>query len=136
LFSLGLGLVGRADHLHLLSWVEGDLDEDRVPERVLLVSPDSADPTQAKSRKKLLVLQRKGQQYRKVYEWSVTDGVPFQTKVDSRMFDGWADFWGLSYHRKTASRSARVKLCFTPGGGEFVDLMHDQKGFFVVGSGD
>ena len=136
MFCLGLTVQAHAQTGFLLSWTEGDLNGDRVPERVLLVSPDSADPTNVKSRKKLVVLQRKGERYQSVFEWPIANGVVFTTKASERLLSPFADFWGLSYRPAKPGYKPSARLCFTPGSGEFVNLVFDGKKYQIQGSGD
>ena len=131
-----LAVPSLAQNLYLLSWAEGDLDGDGVPERVVLVSPDSADPTNAKSRKTMLLLRYQDGKYQQALKWPIQGPVGFQVKLFDRHLSPQADFWGLSYHPPTAGRDPFFKLTFSPGSGEFVQVVSSPTGFQVQGSGD
>lgn len=123
-------------NLYLLSWAEGDLDGDGVPERAVLVSPDSADPTNAKTRKMLLVLRYRDGKYQQALKWPIQGPVGFYAKLHDRHLGPKADFWGLSFHPPVGGRDPSFKLTFSPGSGEFVEVVSDGKGLHVKGSGD
>lgn len=126
----------RAQNHYLLSWSEGDLDGDGVPERVLLVSPESADPGHSESRKFLMVMQYRDGRYEKVLTWPVPPPVAFQTRLWERHTDPRADFWGLSFHPAELGRDPYFRLTFTPGSGEFVQVIWRDGRPLVEGSGD
>jgi hypothetical protein len=134
LLALLFGQALAQDHF-LLSWAEGDLDGDGVPERAVLVSPDSSDPGSTSSRKYLVVLRHRDGRYEKALTWPM-ESVSFYTRLRERHLGPQADFWGLSFHPPIEGRDASFKLTFTPGSGEFVQVVSREGDFLVTGSGD
>lgn len=134
ILALFAGQALAQDHF-LLSWAEGDLDGDGVPERAVLVSPDSPDPASPDSRKYLVVLRHREGRYEKALTWPM-ESVAFYTRLHERHLGPRPDFWGLSFHPPVEGGQASFTLTFTPGSGEFVQVVSHDSGFVVTGSGD
>lgn len=135
LFSLALAASALAQSLYVLDWTEGDLNGDGVPERVLLVSPDSSDPAHPRSRKQLLVMEYHQKSYRQVFQKNIEAGF-FCKTFKQRLSSAQADFWGLHFVGPELGQNPRVKVVFTPGSGEFFTLVHDGKSYQIESSGD
>lgn len=130
-----LTLTASAQNTFLLDWAEGDLNGDGVPERVFLVSPQSSDPANPRSKKQLLVMEYHNQAYRQVFQKSIE--APFFCKTPLlRLNSAYADFWGLQYLPPNEGKAARIKVTFTPGSGEFFTLIHDGQRYRAESSGD
>ena len=124
-----------AQDVSVLSWAEGDLDGDRVAERILIVSPDSPNPTDVKSRKELRILKRKGDRYVQVYKMPIQ--AAFSQKVSAWQYEEpGTKLWGLNYEPAAGGRKAAVMVCFTPSSGEYFRLVFDGKTYRVQPSGD
>lgn len=128
---LALTLAAAAQDVYVLNWLEADLDGDKVPERVLVVSSESPDPN-AKARKELRVMKRKGGKLVTVHKLPLDDS-SFNTKMGSWQLEEPATkMWGLNYETK----GRRVLVCFTPNSGEFFWLFWNGKAYVTESSGD
>jgi hypothetical protein len=134
-FFLALLAGALAQPLFVLDWVEGDLNGDGVPERVMLVSPDSSDPAHPRSRKQLLVMAYHKQSYRQVFHKNLEAGF-FCKSFKEKLTQPQADFWGLHFLGPHLGLPPRVKVVFTPGSGEFFTLVHDGSHYQIESSGD
>jgi len=93
LLFLCLTFTASAQNLFILDWAEGELTGDGVPERVFLVSSQSSDPANSRSKKQILVMEYHNQAYRQVFQKSVE--APFFCKTTpQRLNSAYADFWG------------------------------------------
>ncbi len=132
---LCITLSAWAQNLFVLSWAEGDLNSDGVPERVFLTSSQSSDPANARSEKQLLVMEYRDQRYQKAFQMPIRGN--FWCKSPAlRLTSPVADFWGLQYLPPALGEPARVKLTFTPGSGEFLTIVHDGSTYRSQSSGD
>lgn len=126
-----LTLAAAAQDVYVLNWLEADLDGDKVPERVLVVSADSPDPN-AKARKELRVMKRKGGKMVTVHKMPLNDA-SFTSKMGMWQLEEPATkLWGLNYEAATK----RVLVCFTPNSGEFFWLKWNGKAYVTESSGD
>ena len=119
----------------VLSWAEGDLNSDGVPERVFVVSPQSPDPTNARSEKLLVVMEYRKKVYRKAFSVPIRSGFFCKSSTD-RLASPHADFWGVRYLPPTEGKPARMKVTFTPGSGDFFTVVHDGTKYRTEDSGD
>jgi len=128
---LALTLTAVAQDVYVLNWLQVDLDGDKVPERVLVVSPDSPDPN-AKARKELRVMKRKGGQFVTVHKMSLDDA-SFNSKMGAWQLEEPAtQLWGLNWDAKKRA----LLVCFTPNSGEFFWLRWNGKAYVTESSGD
>lgn len=135
LLFLSLTLSASAQNLFLLDWAEGDLTGDGIPERVFLVSTQSSDAANPRSKKQLLVMEYHNQTYRQAFQKTIE--APFFCKSTlQRLNSADADFWGLHYLPPNQGQQARIKVTFTPGSGEFFTLLHDGQRYRTESSGD
>lgn len=132
---LVLSMSAMAQNYFLLSWAEGDLNSDGVPERVFLVSTQSADPSNARSEKLLLLMEYHQNGYRKAFSMPIRSGF-FCKTPQLRLTSASADFWGLQYLAPAQGKPARFKVTFTPGSGEFFTIIHDGTTYRSESSGD
>ena len=75
------------------------------------------------------------QAYRQVFKKSVEASF-FCKSTLQRLNSAYADFWGLQYLAPNEGKSARIKVTFTPGSGEFFLLIHDGDQYRIESSGD
>ena len=139
LLSLATCLICLASPVHaqgelfILDSAQADLDGDRVPERILLLSPDSPDPSHRKSKKELRILKQKGDRYQTVYTMPIRSG--FATKTMPWQFEDTASkLWGLQI--EAGKPRARLWVVFATSSGDFFRLVFDGKTYHVESSGD
>jgi hypothetical protein len=115
--------------VHVLYSLEADVDADGVPERLVVVVFDRADPTQ-QGDKAFWVLKRDGEKFNTVYDSGRSDGA-----FDNRM----AMWQVLSPESVPPGISViqdgqgypMIRVCFTPNSDHLVDYRFNGKTFVI-----
>ena len=133
---LGLTLSAVAQEFYVLDWVEGDLDGDRVPERVVVLSTDSADPGNVESKKELWVLKRKGDKFVPIKRMPLNNARFHQKMHEWQIKEPLTKLWGLNYLPAIKAGKASIIVCFAPNSGEYFRLIFNGKSYVVEDAGD
>ena len=126
LFLLALP-SGADDSAYVLYSLDADIDGDRTPERMVVLSYESSDPAH-QGKKKLLIMKRSGDLYKTVYSDQFDGG--FYTKLDPFQWQG-ADnaMAGVSLRKFSDQKYATVWVVFTPNSSDFLSYTYDGKTF-------
>ena len=115
------------DSAYVLYSLDADIDGDRAPDRLVILSYESSDPAH-QGNKKLLIMKRRGDVFQTVFSDSFegsfyTKVAPFQWQdADNAMA-------GLNIRKFSEQKYAGVWVVFTPNSSDFLSYSYDGKTF-------
>jgi len=112
---------------YVLYSLDSDIDGDKVPERMIILSEESSDPAHM-GPKKLQIMKRERDEYKTVYTDQFEAG--FYTKLAPFQWQG-ADnaMAGLAVRKFSGEKYPAVWVVFTPNSSDFLSYSYDGREF-------
>ena len=127
-FTALLAAPALASDTYILYSLEADLNNDSVPERVLVRAKNSSDPSK-EGPKDFVIFQKSGEKYKAVYRETFQDG--FYTKLARFQWESPSDAMpGLSIRK--GSNGQEVWVVFATGSDHFFRVLHSSRGYKIV----
>ena len=115
------------DSAYVLYSLDADIDGDRTPERMVILSQESSDPAH-QGNKKLLIMKRSGDVYQTIFT-DQFDGA-FYTKLAPFQWQGAENAMaGVTLRKFSEQKYPTVWVVFTPNSSDFLSYSYDGKTF-------